>query len=79
MLCHRKPGMNPSRALITGKVCGSRRWKSRYLDKLIDELAKGNNAATATESSITWQLSLLLCTVKFLVNSRSGDSIGSVL
>ena len=41
--------MNPDRALITGKVCGVRvegiqdplmRY-IRYLDKLVDELAKG--------------------------------------
>jgi hypothetical protein len=30
------PKMNPSRLLISGVVCGV-----RYLDKLIDELAKG--------------------------------------
>ena len=43
------PGMNPSRALITGVVCGVRveevkepvMREIRYLDKLIDELAKG--------------------------------------
>jgi hypothetical protein len=43
------PGMNPSRALITGTVCGVRveeveeptMREIRYLDKLIDELAKG--------------------------------------
>ena len=43
------PGLNPSRALIKGVVCGVQ-WKTsktqrvreiRYLDKLIDELAKG--------------------------------------
>ena len=41
--------MNPSRALITGTVCGIRveqieeplMRQIRYLDKLIDELAKG--------------------------------------
>jgi hypothetical protein len=41
--------MNPSRALITGTVCGVRveeveeplMREIRYLDKLIDELAKG--------------------------------------
>ncbi len=45
----RAPGMNPSRALITGTVCGVRvenveepvMREIRYLDKLIDELAKG--------------------------------------
>ena len=43
------PRLNPSRALITGTVCGVRVEESeapllrevRYLDKLIDELAKG--------------------------------------
>lgn len=43
------PGLNPSRTLITGVVCGVRvenikeptMQEIRYLDKLIDELAKG--------------------------------------
>ena len=43
------PKINPSRALITGVVCGVRvedvkeptMREIRYLDKLIDELAKG--------------------------------------
>jgi hypothetical protein len=43
------PQMNPARALITGLVCGVRveavaeplMREIRYLDKLIDELAKG--------------------------------------
>jgi hypothetical protein len=43
------PGLNPSRTLITGVVCGVRveeiaeptMREIRYLDKLIDELAKG--------------------------------------
>lgn len=43
------PAMNPDRALITGKVCGIRVEEIedplmrdiRYLDKLVDELAKG--------------------------------------
>ena len=43
------PRMNPARSLITGVVCGVRveeiadplMRKIRYLDKLIDELAKG--------------------------------------
>ena len=43
------PQLNPSRALITGVVCGVRvedieeptMQEIRYLDKLIDELAKG--------------------------------------
>lgn len=45
------PNMNPSRALITGVVCGVRvediqepiMREIRYLDKLIDELAKGKS------------------------------------
>ena len=47
------PGMNPSRSLITGTVCGVRvqdvedplMREIRYLDKLIDELAKGKAMA----------------------------------
>lgn len=43
------PAMNPSRSLITGVICGVRleqikeplMREIRYLDKLIDELAKG--------------------------------------
>lgn len=43
------PAMNPDRALITGKICGIRVEEIkdplmrdiRYLDKLVDELAKG--------------------------------------
>lgn len=43
------PGLNPARILITGVVCGVRveeveeptMREIRYLDKLIDELAKG--------------------------------------
>ena len=43
------PQLNPSRALITGVICGVRvedieeptMQEIRYLDKLIDELAKG--------------------------------------
>lgn len=45
----RAPRMNPSRSLITGVVCGVRvqdieepiMREIRYLDKLVDELAKG--------------------------------------
>lgn len=48
------PRMNPNTALITGVVCGVRvediadplMQKIRYLDKLIDELAKGKKMAT---------------------------------
>ena len=43
------PAMNPSRSLITGVICGVRvediqeptMREIRYLDKLVDELAKG--------------------------------------
>ena len=46
---HQAPKLNPSRALITGVICGVRvedveeplMREIRYLDKLIDELAKG--------------------------------------
>ena len=45
----RAPAMNPKRSLITGTVCGVRveqvedplMREIRYLDKLVDELAKG--------------------------------------
>lgn len=45
----RAPAMNPKRSLITGVVCGVRvedieestMREIRYLDKLVDELAKG--------------------------------------
>jgi len=45
------PKMNPSRRLITGVICGVRveeikeptMQELRYLDKLIDELAKGRS------------------------------------
>ena len=45
----RAPAMNPARSLITGKVCGITvqdieepvMREIRYLDKLVDELAKG--------------------------------------
>jgi hypothetical protein len=47
------PAMNPARRLITGVVCGIRvetieaplMQEIRYLDKLIDELAKGKTMA----------------------------------
>jgi hypothetical protein len=48
------PRMNPNAALITGVVCGMRveaiadplMQKIRYLDKLIDELARGKKMAS---------------------------------
>ncbi|WP_166041613.1 DUF2200 domain-containing protein [Sphingosinicella sp. YJ22] len=47
------PGLNPARAAITGPICGVRieaiddplMREVRYLDKLIDELAKGRPMA----------------------------------
>lgn len=47
----RAPAMNPARAAITGTICGVRieeiqeptMREIRYLDKLIDELAKGKS------------------------------------
>ena len=47
------PAMNPARSLITGTICGIRvetieepvMREIRYLDKLIDELAKGRPMA----------------------------------
>jgi hypothetical protein len=49
----RAPGMNPARAMIRGVICGVRiedienplMREIRYLDKLIDELAKGRPMA----------------------------------
>ena len=51
------PAMNPDRMLITGKICGIRVEEIedplmrdiRYLDKLVDELAKGK-----TMEKILW-------------------------
>jgi hypothetical protein len=51
--------LNPDAALITGVVCGIRvqdiedplMQKIRYLDKLVDELAKGKKMATILRSS----------------------------
>ena len=45
------PALNPNRALITGKICGVRveeiedplMREIRYLDKLVDELARGKD------------------------------------
>lgn len=47
------PAMNPARAMITGTICGIRveeveqplMREIRYLDKLIDELARGKKMA----------------------------------
>lgn len=53
------PAMNPNRALITGVVCGVRieeiedplMKNIRYLDKLVDELAKGKAMERILRSS----------------------------
>lgn len=55
------PAMNPNRSLITGVVCGVRveevpettMREIRYLDKLIDELAKGKALDKILRSSHT--------------------------
>lgn len=53
------PKMNPSRKLITGMICGVRvediteptMQEIRYLDKLIDELAKGRAMSKVLRSN----------------------------
>ncbi|HQU38146.1 MAG TPA: DUF2200 domain-containing protein, partial [Anaerolineales bacterium] len=53
------PAMNPNRSLITGVVCGVHieeiedplMQKIRYLDKLVDELAKGKAMEKILRSS----------------------------
>ena len=53
------PGMNPRASLITGVVCGVRveeiedplMQKIRYMDKLIDELARGKKIETILRGS----------------------------
>ena len=48
------PGLNPNASLITGVICGVRveeiedplMQKIRYMDKLVDELAKGRKLAS---------------------------------
>ena len=52
------PALNPSRELITGSVCGVKiqeiedplMKEIRYLDKLVDELAKGKDMAKILRS-----------------------------
>jgi len=54
------PEMNPSRSLITGVVCGVRveevkepvMREIRYLDKLVDELAKGKAMGKKLRTSV---------------------------
>ncbi|MDO5672155.1 MAG: DUF2200 domain-containing protein [Actinomycetaceae bacterium] len=53
------PAMNPNAALITGVICGYRvediedplMQKIRYLDKLVDELAKGKKLNSILRST----------------------------
>ncbi|MDO4717965.1 MAG: DUF2200 domain-containing protein [Propionibacteriaceae bacterium] len=53
------PGFNPNAGLITGSICGHRveeiedplMRKIRYLDKLIDELARGKKMASILRGS----------------------------
>ena len=55
------PAMNPSRVLITGTICGVRieeikeplMREIRYLDKLIDELAKGRPMTKILREPVT--------------------------
>ena len=55
------PKMNPSRKLITGVICGVRvedieeplMQEIRYLDKLIDELAKGKDMEKILRKSVS--------------------------
>lgn len=54
------PAPNPSRSLITGVVCGVRvediednlMKEIRYLDKMIDELAKGKKWKRSSENDL---------------------------
>ncbi|NTV30449.1 DUF2200 domain-containing protein [candidate division WWE3 bacterium] len=55
------PQLNPSRTLITGTICGIRveeikeptMQEIRYLDKLIDELAKGKKMEAILRKSVS--------------------------
>ncbi|WP_029288542.1 DUF2200 domain-containing protein [Cellulomonas sp. HZM] len=55
----RAPGMNPDAALITGVVCGVRveeiedplMQRIRYMDKLVDEVARGKKMASILRSA----------------------------
>lgn len=57
------PDMNPNRELITGKICGVRveeiddplMREIRYLDKLVDELAKGKTVEQVLRKKNTAQ------------------------
>ena len=56
----RAPSMNPDAALITGVICGHRvediedplMQKVRYLDKLVDELARGRAMSAVLRGSV---------------------------
>nr|HMQ65140.1 DUF2200 domain-containing protein [Arachnia sp.] len=53
------PGMNPNASLITGIICGYRvediedplMQKIRYMDKLVDELARGKKMTSILRGS----------------------------
>lgn len=53
------PGLNPDASLITGVICGQRveaiedplMQKIRYLDKLVDELARGRKMSSILRGS----------------------------
>lgn len=53
------PGLNPDASLITGVICGQRveaiedplMQKIRYLDKLVDELARGKKMSSILRGS----------------------------
>ena len=57
----RAPSMNPDAALITGVICGHRvediedplMQKVRYLDKLVDELARGRAMSAVLRGSVS--------------------------
>jgi hypothetical protein len=57
------PALNPSRKLITGVVCGVRveeiedplMQEIRYLDKLVDELARGKSMEKILRTPLTHQ------------------------
>jgi hypothetical protein len=54
------PGLNPHASLITGVICGHRveeiedplMQKIRYMDKLVDELARGKKMATILRGGV---------------------------
>ena len=62
------PSFNPNASLITGVICGHRveniedplMQKVRYLDKLVDELARGKKLAAIMRGSESWPHDRLL-------------------